>query len=129
MKTSLIPDLDKTLQNVLNKRDRKIEDLKSDIHIQIYYDQLTNKKDEWLREQDIDINSSDFEYLYNTFLGKAYSNKTYLIGWIDKTKLIERISALKGYEKSWRFGKRRFWVCKLSDYNSPISLIKYLNEK
>ena len=43
LKTSLIPDADKTLQNVFNKRDiklirrtLKIVDLKSDIHIQIY---------------------------------------------------------------------------------------------
>jgi len=62
LKTSLIHDSDKTLQNVFNKRDiklirrtRKIEDLKSDVHIQIYYDQLTNKKDLWLQEQDIDM--------------------------------------------------------------------------
>ena len=136
LKTSLIPDADKTLQNVFNKRDiklirrtRKIEDLKSDIHIQIYYDQLTNKKDEWLQEQDIDIDSDDCEYLYDAFLAKAYITKTYLVGWIDKDTLTERINKLKGYEKSWRHARRRFWVCKLKECNPPQSLIKYLNEK
>ncbi|NHZ85028.1 MAG: hypothetical protein GWP19_04005 [Planctomycetia bacterium] len=135
LKTSLIPDTDKTLQNVFNKRDiklirrtRKIEDLKSDIHIQIYYDQLTNKKDQWLQEQKIDINSSDLEYLYDALLVKIYLTKTYLVGWINKDTLIERINKLKGYEKSWRFARRRFWVCKLKDCYSPMTLIKYLNE-
>ncbi|MBU0529453.1 hypothetical protein KKF86_06835 [bacterium] len=136
LKTSLIPDRDKTLQNVFNKRDiklirrtRKIEDLKSDIHIQIYYDQLTNKNDQWLQEQKIDLNSNDLEYLYDSFLAKAYITKTYLAGWIDKNTLIERINKLKGYEKSWRHARRRFWVCKLKDCYPPLSLIKYLNDK
>jgi len=136
LKTSLIPDTDKTLQNVFNKRDiklirrtRKIEELKSNIHIQIFFEQRTNKKDEWLQEQEIDINSNDFEYLYNVFLANTYITKTYLFGWIDKDTLAERMNKLKGYEKSWRHGRHRFWVCKLKDCNPPKSLIKYLNEK
>ena len=136
LKTSLIPDADKTLQNVFNKRDiklirrtRKIEDLKSNIHIQIYYDQLTNKKDLWLQEQDTDINSNDLEYLYDSFLANSYLTKTYLFGWIDKDKLSEKINKLKGYEKSWRHARRRFWVCKLADCYSPLSLINYLSDK
>ncbi len=136
LKTSLIPDADKTLQNIFNKRDiklirrtRKIEELKSDIHLQIYYDQQTNKKDKWLQEQDIDLNSDDLEYLYDAFLAKTFLTKTYLVCWIDKNTLIERINKLKGYEKSWRHARRRFWVCKLKDCNTPVSLIKYLNDK
>ena len=136
LKTSLIPDTDKTLQNVFNKRDiklirrtRKIEELKSDIHIQIYYDQLTNKKDQWLQEQEIDINLDDHEFLYDAFLAKEFITKIYLTGWIDKDTLIERMNKLKGYEKSWRHAHCRFWVCKLRDCFPPMSLIKYLNEK
>ena len=34
---------------------------------------------------------------------------------------IEIIYKLKGYAISWRFAKRRFWVCKLNDCCSPIS--------
>jgi len=90
LKTSLIPDADGTLLHVFNKRElkiirrsRKIEDLKGDIHIQILFDQLTKKKDEWLIEQEIDLNSNDPEYLFEKFLGKAYLNKTYLVGWMD----------------------------------------------
>ncbi len=135
LKTSLIPDADKTLQNVINKRDiklirrtRKIEDLKSDVHIQIIFDQLTNKKDQWLQEQSIDLLSDDLEYLYESFLGKSYLTKTHLVGWISKDALIERIKPLKGYEKSWRFGKRRFWICRLKDCFSPAALIDYLKK-
>jgi hypothetical protein len=136
LKTSLIPDADKTLQNVFNKRDiklirrtRKIEDLKSDIHIQIYYDQLTNKKDQWLQEQEIDISLDDHKYLYDAFLAKEFITRIYILGWIDKDTLIERMNKLKGYEKSWRHARRRFWVCKLRDCFPPMSLIKYLNEQ
>ena len=74
LKTSLIPDADKTLQNVFNRRylkiirrTRKIEDLKSDIHIQIFFDQLTNKKDEWLQEQNIDVDSNDGDIRIDDF--------------------------------------------------------------
>ena len=136
LKTSLIPDADENLKNVFNRRDlkiirrtRKIEDLKSDIHIQIIFDQLTAKKDQWLQEQDIDVDSDDYEYLYDVFLAKTYITKTYLVGWIDKVTLTERMNKLKGYEKSWRHARRRFWVCKLKECHPPLSLIKYLNEK
>ena len=113
LKTSLIPDADGTLQNVFKRRDiklihrtRKIEDLKSDIHIQIFFDQPTNKKDQWLQAQDIDIASDDLDYLFDALKCKSFIANTYLFGWIDKTTLIERINKLKGYEKSWRFAKR-----------------------
>ncbi len=136
LKTSLIPDADQTLQNTFSKRDiklirrtRKIDDLKSDVHIQIYFDQLTNKKDQWLQEQEIDISSDDHEYLYDAFLAKEFITKTFLTGWIDKDTLIERMNKLKGYEKSWRYARRRFWVCKLRDCFSPKSLIKHLHDK
>jgi hypothetical protein len=51
------------------------------------------------------------------------------IGWINKDALIQRMKSLKGYEKLWRSALRRFWVCKLINYNPPLFLIKYLNEK
>jgi len=136
LKTSLIPDADKTLLDVFNKRDiklirrtRKIEDLKSDVHIRIFYNRLTNKKDQWLQEQNIDLNSEDLEYLYESFLGKLYVSNTHLVGWIDKSTLIESIKKLKGYEKSWRYGKRQFWVCKLNECFPPNALIKFLKGK
>lgn len=136
LKTSLIPDKDKTLLHVfniedlkINRRTRKIEDLKGDVHIQIYYDQLTKKKDEWLSEQEIDLDSDDNEFLYDKFLAKEYINKTYLVAWIDKVTLTERMSKLKGYEKSWRFEKRRFWVCKIKECKAPAKLISYLDNR
>ena len=133
LKTSLIPDSDGNIKNFITNRDlkiirrtRKIEDLKGDIHIQIIFNQLTKKKDEWLIEQDINLGSDDIQYLHDKFLGKAYLDKTYLVAWIDKKTLAERMSKLKGYEKSWRFEKRRFWVCKLKECRAPVELINYL---
>lgn len=135
LKTSLIPDMDKNLENVIKHRDlkiirrtRKIDELKGDIHIQIFYDQLTNKKDEWLKKQDINIDSEDHEYLFDKFLGKSYLDNTFLVAWIDKNTLSKRMSKLKGYEKSWRFEKRRFWVCNLTDCFPPNDLINYLKK-
>lgn len=135
LKTSLIPDMDSNLKNVIKNRDlkiirrtRKIDDLKGDIHIQIFYDQLTNKKDEWLKEQEIDIDSTDVEYLYDKFLGKSYLTNTFLVAWIDKNTLAEKMNTLKGYEKSWRFEKRRFWVCKLQECKLPSLLIDHLKK-
>ena len=135
LKTSLIPDMDKNLKNVIKHRDlkiirrtRKIDDLKGDIHIQIFFEQLTNKKDKWLKEQEIDINSTDVEYLYEKFLGKSYLENTFLVAWIDKTTLAHKMKSLKGYEKSWRFEKRRFWVCKLQECKPPSLLIDHLKK-
>ena len=42
---------------------------------------------------------------------------------------MQRIKSLKGYKKSWRHARQRFWVCKSINYNHPQSLIKYLNDK
>ena len=127
--------MDGNLKNVVNHRDlkiirrtRKIDDLKGDIHIQIFYDQLTNKKDEWLKEQEINIDSTDTDYLYDKFLGKSYLSNTFLVAWIDKNTLSQKLSKLKGYEKSWCFEKRRFWVCKLQECKPPKLLIDYLKK-
>ena len=67
LKTSLIPDADGNIENVIAKRDIKIirrgndaiEDLKGDVHLQVYYQQHRQKKDNWLTAQKIDLKSQD----------------------------------------------------------------------
>ena len=51
LKTSLIPDIDGTLETSFNKRDiklikrsRTIEELEGEIHIQVFYKHKTKKK-------------------------------------------------------------------------------------
>lgn len=136
LKTSLIPDIDENLENVFNRRDIKIikrepeiEKLKGDIHIQIYFEQLTKKKDSWLKSQDIDLESTDVDYLYKSILGKSYLEKTFLFSWIDKKTLVERIKSLPAHKRTWSFGMREFWSCPLKDSLSSQELIKYLGEK
>jgi hypothetical protein len=133
LKTSLIPDIDENLLTVFNKRDIKIikrepeiENLKGDIHIQIYFEHQTKKKDSWLRNQNIDLESTDIDYLYNAILGKSYLEKTFLFSWIDKETLIKRINSMPIHKRTWSFSMRHFWVCPLKDSFSPEDLITYL---
>jgi len=134
LKTSLIPDIDENLLTVFNRRDIKIikrepeiEKLKGDIHIQIYFEHQTKKKDSWLRNQNIDLESTNIDYLYDSILGKSYLEKTFLFSWIDKETLIKRINSLPNHKRTWSFAMRNFWVCPLKDSFSPQELITYLN--
>jgi len=135
LKTSLIPDIDGDLETAFNKRDIKlinrggtIEDLKGDIHIQIFYQHQTKKKDLWLKDQVIDLSSDDTEYLYNAFLGRGYLERTFLFCWIDRPTIIKRIKALPEHRRTWGFAQRRFWVCPLRNSFPPSELITYLND-
>ncbi len=135
LKTSLLPDADDNLEAVFNKRDIKlikrgnrIEDLKSDIHLQIFYEHRTKKKDEWLAAQKINLTSNDPNYLYESMLGRAYLDKTFLFCWIDKPRLVKRVNALPAESKTWSFAKRDFWVCPLKACFPPQELITYLKE-
>ncbi len=139
LKTSLIPDTDKTLQNTINKRDIKlikrgnstIEALKGDLHLQIFYKQKRKAKDGWLESQQIDLNNHELDYLYQMFCARAYLNTTYLVAWIDKSTLIKKINAMPENLKYWSFlkSKRHFWNCKIKDSRKPQELISYLKNK
>lgn len=138
LKTSLIPDGDITMQEVINNRDiklirrgeQKIEDLRGDIHMQVYYNQRTKAKDNWLREQQIDLSIKDYEYLYNSFLAKAYLNTTFFVAWIDKPTLVNYINQLPNNQRCWSFkgSQRFFWKCPIKYSRQPIELIEYLKK-
>lgn len=133
LKTSLVPDADGTMQRSFQKRDLKlikrsehIEDLEGDVHIQIYFDSLTRRKDEWLRRQQVDLNSNDADYLYEALCGRAYLDRTYLVGWMDKSSMIETIYTLPEDERTWGHARRKFWKCPLRHAYSPRSLPRFL---
>ncbi len=136
LKTSLVPDHDATLENVIKKRDIKlirrgnseIEELRGDIHLQIYYDHKRESKDRWLKAQQIDINSRNFDYLYDAFLARAYKEKTYFVAWIDKPSLVENVHRLPYGRRFWSFpeSQRSFWNCKIKEARKPTELISYL---
>lgn len=137
LKTSLIPDVDGNIENVIANRDIKIirrgsdsiEDLKGDVHMQVYYQQRRKAKDNWLTEQKVDLNSRDLDYLYRAFRADAYLNTTYFVAWIDKPTLIEQIKKLPYYKRCWTFpgSYRAFWVCPLKYSKAPNELVDYLS--
>jgi hypothetical protein len=136
LKTSLVPDADMTINNAINRRDIKlirrgnsnIEDLRGDIHLQIYYSQKRKAKDEWLRSQNINLESKDIDYLYTAFKARAFKSTTFFVAWIDKDTLIKRINSLPENERFWSFAgsQRFFWNCKIQDSRKPIDLVNYL---
>lgn len=137
LKTSLIPDVDGNIENVIANRDIKIirrgsdsiEDLKGDVHMQVYYQQRRKAKDNWLTEQKVDLNSRDLDYLYRAFRADAYLNTTYFVAWIDKPTLIEQIKKLPYNKRCWTFpgSLREFWVCPLKYSKTPNELVNYLD--
>ena len=135
LKTSLLPDADETIANVilrrdikLIKRENRIEDLRGDVHLQIYFSQKRKAKDDWLSQQTIDIESNDNEYLYRAFKVYAYKDTTFFTAWIDKPTLIENIKSMPQKQQTWTFSgsKRTFWSCKIQHAKAPEMLIEYL---
>lgn len=143
LKTSLIPDVDRDLIELQQRRDIKlirrngksIEKLDGDIHIQIIFKQLRLRKDDWLKKQLIDISSFStpfedqnvLEAIYNQLAAFRYETDTYLVGWIDKKTLIQQINQKKDYSKIWKYGMREFWTCNLErEAKEPLTLIDYL---
>ena len=135
LKTSLIPDIDVTIEKSiacrdikLIKREESIEKLRGDIHLQIFFDQRRNAKDEWLASRIIDIEQVEIDELFDRLLAKAYRNKTYFVGWIDKPTLVSKIMLMPEEESTWTFknAKRHFWNCKITECNKPADLPAYL---
>ena len=139
IKTSLIPDVDGTLENVLAKRDIKlicrngqsIEQLRGDIHVQIFFQQKTKQKDAWLKQQVVDIKHDSLETLYNSFRADAYTNTTFIVAWIDKETLVSRINAMPVNQRQWSFpgSSRFFWKCSLKNAKNPTELITFLKNR
>lgn len=98
--------------------------------MQIYYLQKRRAKDNWLKAQQIDIESKDIDYLYNAFLARAYKKTTFFVAWIDKETLVEKINLLPEKGRYWSFpeSQRLFWKCKIQNSNKPTDLIGYLKQ-
>lgn len=137
LKTSLIPDEWRNLPACLLKGDIKlirrgkqpIEELKGDIHVQIYYRQRRKAKDKWLSQQHVDLQTCNPNTLYESLLGSAYLDNIFLVGWVDKFTLIHKLGALSIPHSTWQFAGsgRKFWKCNITrDALKPIELINYL---
>ncbi len=135
LKTSLIPDVDVTIEKAIANRDIKlikrgnhIEELRGDIHLQIFFNQRRKAKDEWLAGKQIDIETASIDDLFNTLLAKCYRDTTYFIGWVDKAFITKKINAMAENDRTWTFknAKRDFWNCKIAESNKPADLPAYL---
>jgi len=135
VKTSLIPDKDETLENVIERRDIKlirrnkqsIELLRGNIHVQIYFRQKRKKRDSWLEQQSIDVENATLEALYEGLRADVYTNTTFIVAWIDKKTLIDLINSKPIEEQTWHFRYRDFWSCNLKEEaKKPIELISLL---
>ncbi len=136
LKTSLVPDFDKTIDVAISKRDIKllrrgqapIENFLGDVHIQIYIDMLRSENDTWLSSIEIDLESNDVDYIYNSFNAKSYMNNIYFVGWIDKITLVSRLNQLPEDSRYWCLDnfKKCFWNCRIKESNKPADIIRYL---
>ena len=120
VKTSLVPDSWKTLDAVLRNGDIKIierearcEDIRSDIHVQIYYNLLTNQRDNYLSSLNDDISSLSVDELID--LLRLDQLRQAFVAWIDKKTLIASINRLPLHQRTWRFSYREFWKCRISE--------------
>jgi hypothetical protein len=134
LKTSLIPDVDKTMDKVIHNRDIKlikrgsknILELEHDIHIQILFRQKSKAKDEWIKQQPLNLDNDDLDALYYKSGAYRYITDTFFIAWVDKESL-NKIHYPK--EQTWGFknSKRTFWKCSIAEQShKPMNLIDYL---
>ncbi len=137
LKTSLVPDQDRTIEEAICQRDLKlikrgnqpIAALKSDIHIQLMYNQRRAAKDLWLEQQAEITKKTTLEEIYDQLACYRYLTDAYLIGWIDKPTLIQQIEQKPTKRQTWKYGQREFWTCSLKSEIKPMqSLITFLKE-
>lgn len=157
IKTSLLPDnymtginkddielkIEKCINNfdikLIRRNGESIEDIKGDIHLQVYFGNMRKAKDEFLKKIKIDLQISNktiydsldvlLDKIYKDTFSELYQERTFFVGWIDKVTLVQQIKSKEPKERIWTFSgsKREFWTCKIAtESNAPISLIKYL---
>lgn len=130
-KTSLIPDVYKTLENSINKCDIKIirrekhyTSISIDVHVQIYYDELRNERDSRLSSIIGAVSDYNDEEIIDVLELEKIDG--YFVAWIDKNSLNEYLEKLPMYSRLWKFGFRSFWKCPLLISRAPSDLIDFL---
>jgi hypothetical protein len=95
LKVSLVPDIDTDVKNVTSrdikilKRSAFVEDLKGDIHVQLYINQRRKAKDDWLIALQVDLDG-DSLYLYNKLLCKEFCLRMLYYGKASKLEAFEK---------------------------------------
>lgn len=133
-KTSLVPDYYKTIKTCISncdikiiKRENDFTDIPVDIHIQIYYNELTNERDKKLSQIPGNIDNYSDEQLIELLGLKELDG--YFVAWIDKESLNSYLRSFdENKDRIWSFGYREFWKCPLYLSKAPIELIQYLGK-
>ncbi len=133
-KTSLVPDFYKTIQACISKcdikiikREKEFTSIPIDIHIQIYFDQLTNERDTKLSQISGHIDDYSDEQIIELLNLKELDG--FFVAWIDKDSLNNYLSSFnEDKERIWGFGYRTFWKCPLSLSRAPKELFQYLKD-
>jgi hypothetical protein len=137
LKTSLVPDADVAVENVIARRDIKlikrkptIAELAGDIHLQIVFNQRRKAKDTWLANQQINFDDIDLDTLYHSLLARCYTNSIYFVGFIDKPTLTTHLQLLEPNAQTWTFpnSQRTFWHCPIKKCRKPNTLPAFLKE-
>jgi len=120
VKTSLIPDAWGDLGNVFNKGDIKIiqreedyRDIKSDFHVQIYFNKLTKRRDSFLEGIVGEVEDYNHDQLIDVM--KLRELQHFFVAWIDKNTLIQKLDSREHANRKWRFSSRTFWSCEIKD--------------
>lgn len=136
VKTSMIPDRDHDLRHVFYSRDIKIikrhgdlEKLKGDVHIQVYFEHRTAKKEKWLKARNIDLTTANDSEIYDELGGMYYIHRTYFMGWIDKSLLTKRLKSQPEKNRTWSYAKRTYWICPLKNCLPATILPAFLKGK
>lgn len=135
LKTSMLPDIDNTIEESIEVRDIKlikrkneIEKLKGDLHLQVFFNQKRLAKDEWLELKNINFAAATDMEIYEALAAERFITDTYFVAWIDKPALITYINGLPKNKRQWSFpaSRRVFWNCKIRHSKKPADLIEYL---
>ena len=134
VKTSLIPSRYSHLEELLQQADIKLikrtatpAGLRSDLHLQVLYDLVTDRRDDWLNRirPDLPEQLSD-EQLYTALRLSQYEAGAYFAAWIDRERVCAYVPQLA--TPTWGFGKRQFWVCRFREHAMPPqTLVRFLN--
>ena len=129
IKTSLIPDIWATMDNVIQNADIKIIKRESsplenraDFYVQIYFNFLRKERDEFLKSlsgNPLDYSTQELIKIMN--LDKL---KEFFVAWMDFNNLNANLSEIK--YKWWSYGMRKFWKCPLYSSFLPETFIENL---
>ena len=126
IKTSLIPDVWKTLDEVLKRADIKIirretdyHEIRADFHLQIYFNQYRKRRDDFLRS----ISGSPHDYSLSEIIDvmKLRTLRQVFVAWMSKPDLIAFLD--EQAVKTWHYKLREFWRCPISISKEPALLI------